>query len=55
MLFARRGLHVNAYNAHQSIIRGGQTFLTIRTGVENVRCFGDQIWRPARPSFTTAT
>jgi len=42
-LFARRGLHVNAYNAYQSIIRGGHTFLTIRTGIENVRCFGDHI------------
>ena len=28
-LFARRGLHINAYNAYQSIIRGGHTFLTI--------------------------
>ena len=42
-LFARRGLHVNAYNAYQSIIRGGHTFLTIRTGIEEVRCFGDRI------------
>ena len=24
-LFARRGLHINAYNAYQSIIRGGHT------------------------------
>ena len=31
-IFSRRGLHVNAYNAYQSIIRGGHTFLTIRTG-----------------------
>src|SRR3990170_252218 len=31
-LFARRGLHINAYNAYQSIIRGGHTFLTIRAG-----------------------
>ena len=29
-IFARRGLHLNAYNAYQSIIRGGHTFLTIR-------------------------
>src|SRR5687768_14573848 len=42
-LFARRGLHVNAYNAYQSIIRGGHTFLTIRTGIENVTNFGDAI------------
>jgi 2-oxoglutarate ferredoxin oxidoreductase subunit alpha len=31
-IFSRRGLHLNAYNAYQSIIRGGHTFLTIRTG-----------------------
>ena len=31
-IFARRGLHLNAYNAYQSIIRGGHTFLTIRAG-----------------------
>ena len=42
-LFARRGLHLNAYNAYQSIIRGGHTFLTIRAGIEEVRCFGDRI------------
>jgi len=40
-LFARRGLHINAYNAYQSIIRGGHTFLTIRTSREPVRCMGD--------------
>src|ERR1700736_4877415 len=33
-IFSRRGLHLNAYNAYQSIIRGGHTFLTIRTGPE---------------------
>jgi 2-oxoglutarate ferredoxin oxidoreductase subunit alpha len=42
-IFARRGLHLNAYNAYQSIIRGGHTFLTIRTGPERVTSFGDQI------------
>jgi 2-oxoglutarate/2-oxoacid ferredoxin oxidoreductase subunit alpha len=42
-IFVRRGLHVNAYNAYQSIIRGGHTFLTIRAGVEEVKCFGDRI------------
>src|SRR6266853_7048532 len=40
-LFARRGLHINAYNAYQSIIRGGHTFLTIRTSEEPVRCMSD--------------
>ena len=29
-IFSRRGLHLNAYNAYQSIIRGGHTFLTVR-------------------------
>src|SRR5438132_928932 len=42
-IFARRGLHLNAYNAYQSIIRGGHTFLTIRAGLEEVTCFGDRI------------
>src|SRR5215469_16255465 len=27
-IFSRRGLHLNAYNAYQCIIRGGHTFLT---------------------------
>jgi 2-oxoglutarate ferredoxin oxidoreductase subunit alpha len=42
-IFARRGLFLNAYNAYQSIIRGGHTFLTIRTGPEPVDSFGDKI------------
>src|SRR5437868_3870113 len=42
-LFARRGLHVNAYNAYQSIIRGGHTFLTVRAGKDPVRCMGDRL------------
>src|SRR5438067_13349752 len=42
-LFARRGLHINAYNAYQSIIRGGHTFLTIRTSERPVRCMGDKL------------
>src|SRR6184192_1243734 len=42
-LFVRRGLHMNAYNAYQSIIRGGHTFLTIRTGEAPVRCMGDEL------------
>ena len=43
LIFARRGLHLNAYNAYQSIIRGGHTFLTIRAGGEPVRNMGDTI------------
>src|SRR2546427_12241287 len=42
-IFARRGLHLNAYNAYQSIIRGGHTFLSIRAGIEEVAGFGDRI------------
>ncbi|MGH9596001.1 MAG: 2-oxoacid:acceptor oxidoreductase family protein, partial [Edaphobacter sp.] len=42
-IFSRRGLHVNAYNAYQSIIRGGHTFLTIRTGPDPVTNMGDQL------------
>jgi 2-oxoglutarate/2-oxoacid ferredoxin oxidoreductase subunit alpha len=42
-VFSRRGLHLNAYNAYQSIIRGGHTFLTIRTGPERVTNMGDRI------------
>jgi 2-oxoglutarate/2-oxoacid ferredoxin oxidoreductase subunit alpha len=42
-IFIRRGLHLNAYNAYQSIIRGGHTFLTIRTGAEKVTNMGDRL------------
>lgn len=42
-VFSRRGLHLNAYNAYQSIIRGGHTFLTIRTGPEKVTNMGDDL------------
>ncbi len=42
-IFSRRGLHLNAYNAYQSIIRGGHTFLTIRTGPEQVTNMGDRL------------
>ncbi len=42
-IFVRRGLHLNAYNAYQSIIRGGHIFLTLRTGNEPVLSFGDRL------------
>ena len=42
-VFSRRGLNLNAYNAYQSIIRGGHTFLTIRTGAEKITSMGDRI------------
>src|SRR5229473_980322 len=42
-IFSRRGLNLNAYNAYQSIIRGGHTFLTIRTGPDKITNMGDRI------------
>src|SRR5437016_5100101 len=42
-VFARRGRILNAYNAYQSIIRGGHTFLTIRAGAGPVRSMGDKM------------
>ncbi len=42
-IFARRGLNINAYNAYQSIIRGGHTFLTIRASDGPVRSMGDKL------------
>ncbi len=42
-IFARRGLNINAYNAYQSIIRGGHTFLTVRAADGPVRSMGDKL------------
>src|ERR1700675_3676100 len=42
-IFSRRGLHLNAYNAYQTLIRGGHPLLTIRTGPESVTNMGDRI------------
>ncbi|HEV8604879.1 MAG TPA: 2-oxoacid:acceptor oxidoreductase subunit alpha [Tepidisphaeraceae bacterium] len=42
-IFVRRGLHLNAYNAYQSIIRGGHIFLTVRVSDEPVGCHGDKL------------
>src|ERR1700751_4163665 len=42
-VFSRRGLHLNAYNAYQSIIRGGHSFLTIRTGPDKISNMGDRL------------
>ena len=42
-LFIRRGLHLNAYNAYQSIVRGGHIFLTIRVAQEPVYTHGDKL------------
>jgi 2-oxoglutarate ferredoxin oxidoreductase subunit alpha len=42
-IFVRRGLHINAYNAYQSIIRGGHIFLTLRTSDQPVLNHGDKL------------
>ncbi len=42
-IFARRGLNLEAYNAYQSIIRGGHTFPTIRASDGPVRSIGDKL------------
>jgi 2-oxoglutarate/2-oxoacid ferredoxin oxidoreductase subunit alpha len=42
-ILVRRGLHVNAYNAYQSIIRGGHIFLTVRTSDQPVLSMGDKL------------
>ena len=42
-IFIRRGLRIYAYNAYQSIIRGGHIFLTLRTRDQEVRTHGDGI------------
>lgn len=42
-LFVRRGLHLNAYNAYQSIIRGGHIFLTIRISDQVTQSHGDKL------------
>ena len=42
-IFVRRGLHLNAYNAYQSIIRGGHIFLTLRASDRPVLSMGDKL------------
>jgi 2-oxoglutarate ferredoxin oxidoreductase subunit alpha len=42
-IFVRRGLHLSAYNAYQSIIRGGHIFLTLRTSDQPVLSHGDEL------------
>ena len=42
-MFIRRGLHFNAYNAYQSIIRGGHIFLTVRISDHEIDSHGDKI------------
>ena len=42
-LFTRRGLWLNAYNAYQSIIRGGHIYLTIRMSDQRIYSHGDHL------------
>ena len=42
-IFVRRGLHLNTYNAYQSIIRGGHIFLTMRVCNEEIYTHGDKL------------
>ena len=42
-IFVRRGVHLNAYNAFQSIIRGGHIFLTIRLRDRHPETHGDKL------------
>jgi 2-oxoglutarate/2-oxoacid ferredoxin oxidoreductase subunit alpha len=42
-IFVRRGLHLNAYNAYQSIIRGGHILLTVRVKDGEVWTHGDKL------------
>ena len=42
-LFVRRGLQIYAYNAYQSIIRGGHILLTVRISDLEPPCHGDKI------------
>jgi len=42
-ILVRRGLHLYAYNAYQSIIRGGHILLMIRTRDQPVHSHGDKV------------
>ena len=42
-IFVRRGLHLDTYNAYQSIIRGGHIFLTVRVSDQKVYSHGDKL------------
>lgn len=42
-LFAARGLRLNAYNAYQSIVRGGHIFLTLRVSDRKIYSHGDRL------------
>ena len=42
-IFVRRGLHLNTYNAYQSIIRGGHIFLILRISDQEIYSHGDKL------------
>jgi 2-oxoglutarate ferredoxin oxidoreductase subunit alpha len=42
-ILVRRGLHLNTYNAYQSIVRGGHIFLTLRVTEEMRYSHGDKL------------
>ncbi len=42
-LFTQRGLWLNAYNAYQSIVRGGHIFLTMRISDQKIYNHGDSL------------
>jgi 2-oxoglutarate/2-oxoacid ferredoxin oxidoreductase subunit alpha len=42
-MFTRRGLSLNAYNAYQSIVRGGHIFLTMRISSRSIYTHGDSL------------
>ncbi len=42
-IFAGRGIHLYAYNAYQSIVRGGHILLTVRCGDQPVLSHGDRL------------
>ena len=42
-IFTRRGLHLYAYNAFQSIVRGGHIFLTVRIADYQLHSHGDRL------------
>ena len=42
-MVTRRGLHLHAYNAYQSIVRGGHILLTLRIGGAAVHSHGDRL------------
>src|SRR6266704_1000806 len=42
-IFVRRGLHLNTYNAYQSIVRSGHIFLTLRASDRPIQTTGDKL------------